>query len=68
MKKVVIFLIVLLLLLHQDVWFWGNRELVGGFMPVGLLYHAGLSLAASITWYLATIYAWPGSDEEEATE
>lgn len=66
MKSVVFILVVILLILHQDNWNWGNDTLVFGFMPIGLLYHACISVAASITWYLATIYAWPASDEETA--
>jgi hypothetical protein len=59
MKYFVWFLVVLLLVLHQDNWFWDDPTLVGGFMPITLLYHACLSLAAGFTWYLATIFCWP---------
>jgi len=59
MAYVVWGLVVLLLILHQDNWFWDDNTLVFGFMPVGLLYHAGISVAAAFTWYLATIFAWP---------
>jgi hypothetical protein len=59
MKNVVWALVVLLLILHQDVWFWEDDTLVFGFMPITLLYHAGISVGASITWFLATKYAWP---------
>ncbi len=52
-------LIVLLLVLHQDNWYWTNATLVGGFMPIGLLYHAGISIAAAFVWFLATIFIWP---------
>ena len=52
-------LVVFLLVIHQDIWFWGDTTLVMGFMPVTLLYHAGISLAAGITWFLATKWAWP---------
>lgn len=65
MKSVVLILVVLLVILHQDNWLWGNDTLVFGFLPIGLLFHAAISLAASITWYLATIYAWP-ADESSA--
>jgi hypothetical protein len=68
MKYVVWALVALLLVLHQDDWFfnfWKSPELVFGFMPKTLLYHAGISTAAAITWYLATIYAWPKKLEEE---
>lgn len=59
MKKVVWGLVVLLIIMHQDFWFWDDRTLLFGFMPIGLAYHAGISLAAAFTWFLATIYCWP---------
>lgn len=59
MKTVVWVLVILLIILHQDYWFWYNDTLVLGFIPMGLFYHALISLAAGFTWYLATLYAWP---------
>ena len=38
-------LLVLLFLLHNDFWLWETPQLVLG-VPVGLLYHIGLCLAA----------------------
>ena len=58
-------LVLLLLILHQDNWNWDSRTLVFGFMPIGLFYHACISLAASITWALATKFAWPQDLPEE---
>ena len=68
MKFVVWGLVLLLMILHQDIWFWEDTTFVFGFMPITLLYHAGISLGAGITWYLATIYAWPFDDEKTAGE
>ena len=73
MKYVVWGLVVLLIILHQDVWLWENGTLVGGFMPITLLYHACISLAAGFTWFLATKFAWPtvmddSSEEKGAAE
>ena len=59
MRKLVIVLIIALLILHQDNWFWNDGTLVFGFMPIGLFYHALLSLAAGITWLLAATFCWP---------
>ena len=59
MKTIVWGLIILLLILHQDNWLWGNATLVFGFLPITLLFHAGISLGAGITWYLATQYCFP---------
>ena len=61
-------LIVALLVLHQDNWFWDSTTLVWGFMPVALLYHAGISLAAGVTWYLAIKFCWPPELDATATE
>jgi hypothetical protein len=55
-------LVLLLLILHQDNWFWTDSTLVFGFMPIGLAWHAGLSIAATATWLLATKIAWPLDD------
>lgn len=59
MQKVVWGLVLLLLIVHQDLWFWEDGTLVFGFMPVGLFFHACISVAASVTWFLATKYCWP---------
>lgn len=59
MKKVVLILAILLGILHQDFWNWSNSDLVFGFMPVGLFYHACYSLAAAALWAFAIKFAWP---------
>ena len=66
MKWIVWALILLLLVLHQDNWFWTDGTLVFGFIPIGLFYHACLSLAAGAVWLLAVKCAWPvGVDEDD---
>lgn len=66
MRPIVWFLILLLLVLHQDNWFWEDQTLVFGFMPIALFYHAGVSVVAGILWFLATQFCWPANlDEEE---
>ena len=52
-------LVVLLLILHQDNWLWNNDTLLMGFLPIGLFWHACISIAATATWFLATKIAWP---------
>ncbi len=55
-------------MLHQDFWLWNDRTLLLGFLPVGLAYHAGYSIAAAALWALAVIFAWPsglGGDEHD---
>ena len=58
-------LVLLLVVLHQDHWFWEDAHLVFGFMPIGLCYHACISLAAGIVWFLATKFCWPSNLEVE---
>lgn len=52
-------LVVGLLILHQDNWFWTDDSLVLGFLPIGLFWHALISIGATLTWFLATKIAWP---------
>lgn len=66
MNHVVWILIVVLLVLHQDNWNWDSDYLVFGFMPIGLFYHACISIAAGVVWFMSTKFCWP--DELEATE
>lgn len=65
MRYVVWGIIVLLIIAHQDIWYWDDPTLVFGFMPIGLLYHATISVLAACTWFLATIFAWPHGLEDE---
>lgn len=59
MNKVVVLLVVALAILHQDFWWWDDPTPVFGFMPVGLAWHMGISLAAGLVWLLAVKYCWP---------
>ena len=65
MKFLVWGLVLLLVILHQDVWNWDNTDLVFGFIPFTLAYHAAISISASIVWFLATVLIWPTDLEEE---
>lgn len=58
-------LVAVLLVLHQDNWFWTDGKLVFGFMPVGLLYHAVISLAAACLWFAAILLIWPAGVDGE---
>lgn len=69
MRTVVWGLVLLLIVLHQDVWFWNDTRLVFGVVPITLLWHIGISLGAAFTWSLATVYCWPHElDESPAQE
>jgi hypothetical protein len=59
-------LVAALFVLHQDFWWWDDRTLVVGFMPIGLFYHAAFSIAAGLLWALANKLAWPEHIEEWA--
>ena len=58
--------VVALAVLHQDFWFWGDRTLVLGFIPIGLAYHAAISALAGVAWALVVKFAWPAELEEWA--
>ncbi|HWL93967.1 MAG TPA: DUF3311 domain-containing protein [Phycisphaerae bacterium] len=67
LKKLVPFLIIALLILHQDFWWWDSiNPLIFGFMPIGLAYHAGISIAAAFVWWLATKSWW--TEEMEVSD
>ena len=66
MKIFVYALIALLAIIHQDFWWWDNKSLVFGFMPLGLFYHALFSCMAAGVWAMAIKWAWPSDIEEWA--
>jgi hypothetical protein len=58
-----------LIALHQDFWFWGDaRPMVFGFLPIGLFYHACYTLAISGAMWLLVRFAWPSDLDELPTE
>ncbi len=63
MKKVVFGIVILLAVIHQDFWWWGDKTLQFGFIPTGLLYHAIFSCMAAGIWFAATKFAWPSEIE-----
>jgi hypothetical protein len=68
MKRALLVLaVVVLYVLHQDIWFWRSaRPLIFGFVPVGLAYHAAFSVACALVLWLVVTYAWPSHLEDEA--
>ncbi len=63
--------VILLLVLHQDFWFWRTAHpLVFGFLPIGLAYHGLFSIATAALFALLVRHAWPEHLEREvdATE
>ncbi len=59
--------VVVVILLHQDVWNWTDRTLVFGFLPIGLAYHGAYAVLAACTMALLVRFLWP-SHLEEADE
>lgn len=68
MKWIAIAGIVLLMVLHQDYWWWDDNSLVFGFVPIGLAYHALISLLAGGIWTLIVFFAWPKGLDDGAAE
>lgn len=67
MRRMVYGLILLLAVVRQDFWWWNDADtLVLGFVPIGLAYHAGISVAAAVLWAMAVRYCWPAHLDEEA--
>ncbi len=70
MKYVFWICIAILLVLHQDYWQWSDGTLDFGFLPRGMTYHAAISIAATVFWWVATIVWWPknlSAKEEDAS-
>lgn len=62
-------LVLVVYFLHQDFWNWKKTDpLVLGFLPIGLAYHAGYSILASILMALLVRIAWPKHLEEGTAE
>ncbi len=58
--------IAVLAVVHYDFWYWNDDSVVFGFMPVGLWFHALISLLAGIAWAGVVAFAWPTWIEEWA--
>ena len=60
MKWFVYLLAVVVIILHQDFWNFDKAQpLVFGFLPIGLAYHAGFSIACAVLMFLMVKFAWP---------
>ncbi|HKR22603.1 MAG TPA: hypothetical protein VJS17_08420 [Pyrinomonadaceae bacterium] len=69
MKRILLVVaVVVLYVLHQDIWFWSSRHLVFGFFPVGLFYHFCFSIAAALLMWLLVTFAWPSHLEREVEQ
>jgi hypothetical protein len=53
-------LVAALYVLHQDFWFWREaRPLVLGFLPIGLFYHLGYTVATTLLLWVLVKNLWP---------
>lgn len=68
MKIFIACFIGLLFILRHDFWWWDDKSVVGGFLPIGLAWQIAITLAAGIGWWLATKFCWPAELEEGRTE
>jgi hypothetical protein len=69
MRYVVWGLLVALVVLHQSGIASDSNQLVFGFLPINLLFHAAISCAAGAAWFLAVKFAWPaGLDDEPVSD
>jgi hypothetical protein len=69
MKKFLLFLMVAgVYVLHQDNWNWKNADLVFGFLPMGMAYHAGYSILAAAMMAVLVKFAWPKHLEDVQPE
>lgn len=65
-KTLLVVAVIVVYVLHQDFWFWRTaRPLVFGFVPIGLFYHAGFAVLASLLMWLLVKHAWPSHLEQE---
>lgn len=60
--------VLVVLILHHDLWNWTNKSLVLGFLPIGLAYHIGYAFLASFTMAVLVRYAWPHDLERETLD
>ena len=60
---------VIFYLLHQDFWNWTEtRPLAFGFLPIGLWYHAGYTVATALLMCVYIRLAWPEHLEDIEAE
>lgn len=65
-RAVIVIVFIVLAILHQDFWNWDNSNLIFGFLPAGLAYHAFYSIIAASFWAFVVFFAWPSDLEEWA--
>ena len=66
-KSILYVALAVLFLLHNDFWLWDNPKVLLG-LPIGLIYHIGFCVAASLLMVLIINQAWPNHLQEEDTD
>lgn len=61
MRRIFWILFAILIVLHHDFWWWDDATIVLGFLPIGLAYHVGFTLAAAAFWWWVVSYSWPSN-------
>ena len=56
-RPLLYFLLFLLYLFHNDLWFWHDDRILLA-LPIGLLYHVGFCVAAALMMWLLVAHAW----------
>ena len=57
LKWILYLLLAVLFILHNDFWFWGTSKIVLG-LPIGLLYHILFCFAASVLMFSIVKFMW----------
>lgn len=60
--------VLVLFVVHQDLWLWSDGSLWLNALPAGLGYHALYSVVVSLFWLVVVRLAWPQSLEGEEDE
>lgn len=68
MKWLLVLMVAVVYALHHDIWFWKDRSLVFGFLPVGLAYHGGFAILSSGMLAVLVKFAWPDHLEESVAD
>jgi hypothetical protein len=58
MKVFIYVALLVLYLLHNDLWYWYDFRVIGGF-PIGLLFHVAYCFVAAVLLFLLIKFAWP---------
>jgi hypothetical protein len=67
MTRILYVVLVVLYLLHNDLWLWNNASLIAG-IPAGLLYHIVYCFAATLMMLALVRFAWPANLETQVGE